>query len=762
MSVDTWSLVKTTFDPHSLSQHNSLFTISNGYVGLKGNLQEDRDGYCPVTLINGVYDELDMFSLIRASNEPRRYLDERFFDSAGKSPAVANLPNPLAVRVFIDDKEISFARGHISEFRQELSFKDGVYRYSFVYTDLAGKATRIEMTRFASIVHCHRVHMRYAVTPLNHESDIRILSGIDAATFSNTTRERQFRVTALDAGPGWTGLTARTPTRGIDVEMRTAELPTRKASGALVEYDAAWSVAAFRGRPGERFELERHIVLACSEDARHNAVIDVERELDAAVAQGFDAAAREQAAAWQEIWDCCDVRIDGDDEAQRDLRFCLYHVLAAAPRHSEQLSVPVKLLSGEYYQGNTFYDTDVYILPLYTFTLPDLARRCLRWRWVGLEAGRQAARERGYPGAKLAWQAGPYGEECLGNWWRFIHTNIHINADVAYALMQYWQATGDDAFMAGPGIDLLVETARFYAGRAVYDPARDAYDLRDVAGPDEGHCESTNNFYTNCLARWNLQWAAVMLTWLQEHDHNAWASARERLHIGDDEPGQWQRVAERLTFLFDPASLIYEQCEGFYQLEPIPPALSPERKAWFATVAPYQALNQPDVLMAMVLLRDAFPEPVRRANWQFYKDKSMNFSSMSFVINAIAAADMGDLEEAYRQFRICAGVDIDENLTGRKDTYAGLHGTAAGGAWLAAVCGFGGVRLFEGELIVEPRLPRNWAALQFKLVLHGGTLTFSIRQTELRIEVGADVRSGIRARIKGQAVTLAPGLVWIG
>lgn len=764
MSLDTWQLVNTRHDTHSLGQHNSVFTIANGYMGLKGNLQEDRDGYCPVTIINGVYDELDMFSQIRASNEKRRYLDERLFDTAGKSPAVANLPNPLAVRVFVEGTEISFTRGSIGEFRQMLSLRDGLYSYSFIHTDASGRATRLEMTRFASIEHAHRAYMRYAVTPLNHDSRIRILSGIDGATFSNTTRERQFRVASATAGPGWTELHAHTPARGLDVQMRTTERLTgaEPAAESLVEHDAAWSVAAFEARQGQSVCLERSIVATCSEDARHGVSIDLQAEATAAARAGFDQAAAEQAAAWAKIWDRCDVRIDGDDEAQRDLRFCIYHVMAAAPRYSPQLSVPVKLLSGEYYQGNTFYDTDIYILPLLTFTMPDLAQRCLRWRCVGIEPGRQAARERGHKGTKLAWQAGPYGEECLGNWWRFIHTNIHINADAVYALMQYWQASGDDVFMAEAGIDLLVETARFYASRADYDAGRDRYSLRDVAGPDEGHCESTDNFYTNYLAGWNLRWAARMIGWLGQHDPQAFDKARGRLAIEPDEPKQWEHVADRLTFLFDPATKVYEQCEGFYQLEPLPPELSPERKVWFATVAPYQALNQPDVLMAMAMFRDAFAQDVRRANWEFYHPKSMNFSSMSFVINSIMSGDVGAMEKAYREFRVCAGVDIDESLTGRKDTFAGLHGTALGGAWMATVFGFAGVRLHEDELRIDPQLPPHWKQLRFKLALAGGMADVGVTPSQLTIQVDNDVRSAIRARVKGRPIVLEAGQKWQG
>lgn len=762
--TDSWHVVRTAFDPHSLGAANSIFTISNGYAGLKGNVAEDRDGYYPVTLINGVYDELDMFSLIRASNEERRYLDPRYFDTAGRSPAVANLPNPLAVRLFIENREVSLGRGKVSDFRRILSLRDGIYSYSFTYKDPAGRAVRIEMTRFASMVHAHRVYMRYAVTVLNGDCHVRILSGISGATRSNTTGERQYRVVSLDAAPQRCRLEAVTPARSINVWMQTADVstaaPDQPALGTLVEHDSVWSVFSFRGGSGACGRIDRHIVMGCSEDARHEATADLESELQASIDEGFDAAVETQQAAWSRIWEQCDVKIDGDDEAQRDLRFCLYHVLAAAPRHASGLSVPVKLLSGEYYQGNTFYDTDVYILPVYTFTQPDLARRCLQWRHIGLEPGRRIARDLGYRGAKFAWQAGPYGEECLGRWWRFTHTNIHVNSDVAYALMQYWRASGDDAFMASCGVDLLVETARFLASRAVYDASRDRYDIHDVAGPDEGHCESTNNFYTNYLAIRNLRWAAQMLAWLHDHHPDAYTACLTRLSVSEDEPQQWNEVADKLTLLFDPQTGIYEQYDGFYRLQPIPPDLLRDRKAWFVTVAPYQALNQPDVLMAMAMFRDDFPVDVRRANWLFYKDKSMNFSSMSFVINSIMAADMGDLNEAYRQFRVCAGVDLDEDLTGRRDTYAGLHGTAAGGAWMAAVFGFGGVRLREDGLQIRPNLPPQWKSLRFRLAYRGNRLDVAIAGHQVTLRTSDDAAAPLRLLVNDQTVTLSPGDTW--
>jgi kojibiose phosphorylase len=775
---DTWTVVNTSPDPHTLGQWNSVCTISNGYLGLKGNLAEQRDGYCPVTLINGVYDELDMFSLIRASNEERRYLDPRYFDTAGRSPAVANLPNPLFVQLFVGEREVSIGRGSIEAFAQVLDLRSGLYRYSFDFRDGAGRTTRIEMERFASLKHPHRVFMRYSATPLDHQATIRVHSGIDGRVHSNTTGERQFQVTELWAWPPERcRLVARTPARGHEARMGVLNVPRGPApteQTGVTEHDAVYTrYVLAEPAAGDRITLERYVVLTCSEDLRHGAMADLEVELDAAAAQGFDAALAEQRAAWEELWRRCDVQIEGDDPAQLGLRFCLFHLLQAAPRFTDRLSVPVKLLTGEYYQGNTFYDTDLYILPFYIFTLPELARTCLNFRYEGLRPGREIARSLGHDGAKLAWQAGPYGEECLGRWWRFTHTNIHINADVAYALVQYHRATRDERYLAERGIDLLVETARFFASRAVYDRKREQYDLRDVAGPDEGHCESTNDFYTNCLASRNLRWAAEMLEHLERTDPSAHAAALRRLAVKPDETSRWRRVADGLTLLFDADTKRYEQCEGFYQLKPIPPELREKRKVWFVTVFPYQALNQPDVVMAMVLLRDEFPADVKRANWEFYTDKSLNFSSMSFAVNAIMAADLADLHEAYKHFIITTGLDLDEALTGRKDTYAGLHGTACGGAWMAAVFGFGGVHLPLSQvawpgpeqaggaesflLRINPNLPPQWSALRFNLVLQGAVLNVAIDREQVVLKVGSERRVGIPIAVAGQPIVLKSG-----
>jgi kojibiose phosphorylase len=757
-----WIVANVRTDAPALDQFASVCNVSNGYLGLGGRLAEQRWGRCPMTIINGVYDEIDQFGTLGPYRPDQRYLDPEQMKHPRKSPAIANLPDPLAIRVFLDDEELIFDSGSAANFRQTLDLRCGLYSYEYESQDAHGRATRIEMQRFAALKHAHRVHMRYRVTPLNHTSRITIWSGIDGATLSNTTRERQYEIRRKwTASPEQLRLHAVTPARKQDVFLAVTQRILDAAPPAPPdiheEERGIYAKYVFAAAPGQGITLERSIVLSSSEDARHRVSADLEKECQAASSQGFAAALTEQTAAWRELWDRADVRVEGDDLAQLYLRFCIFNLLAAAPRFTDRLSVPVKLLSGEYYQGNTFYDTELYIIPFYALVAPEFARTCLRYRHHGLVAGRAIARGLGQRGAKFAWQSGPYGEECLGPWYRFVHTNIHVDADVAYALMQYHAATGDDEFLQECGLDILVESARFYHSRAALNLDGGGQSLADVAGPDEGHCESTNNFHTNYLAKKTLRRAADEIERLRTQDPAEYKLIAGRLRLDRVEPDNWRETADRLRILQDSATKVFEQCEGFFQL-PLPPGdLLENRAEWFTTVSPYQALNQPDVLLAMSLFPDEFDDDTWRVNYDYYRKLSMNFSSMSFAVNALTALRMGDIDEAYAQFLIAAGMDLDESLTGRRDTHQGLHGTAMGGAWQAAIFGFAGVILKNQELSINPRLPRGWKSMKFQLAVRGGWIRVQIDRDEMRLIVSEPIRPKLSIRIAGREVSPLPG-----
>ncbi len=758
--TDPWKLETVDFEESVLRDRNSVYAVSNGYLTLKGNLAELRGADHPTTLVAGVFDAADWIAFIRPTKYERRFHDPEYFDGAPWSPSVANLPDPVHLRVFLGERELTFRSGRIRAFRQEYDLRRGVYRYEYEHENPDGLRTRIRMERFCSMRHPHRAWLRYTLTPIDHESTIRILSGINGAIRSNLHNEKQVEVLDLLPGdPGECRLRARTVHTGIDVDVavRTRFRTRAVHRGRVLEESALADVFEARPRRGEPVILEKAMVVATGEDPVHGAECDVPAEIRGAAETGFEGAWKEQETFWKEAWERLDVRIEGDDVAQRNLRFCLMHLMSAAPRHSRRLSVPCKLLTGEYYQGTVFYDTDLYIEPVFLFSFPEIARSMLNYRWHGLEPGRRIARELGYRGAKFAWQAGPYGEEELGRWWKYTYLNIHIDADVCYSLMLYFHATGDFDFLAERGIDILVESARFYVSRADADPDGRTFHLRVVAGPDEGHPESNDNFYTNHLAARCLRDAAAVLERMKEERQASYEAARKRLSIADGEPAEWLRVAEGLRILYHPDSRIYEQCEGFFDLEEAPEDLMRDRPFWWAIVYPYRVIYQPDACMALVLDRDRFDPEVLGANHRYYKPITLNFSSMSYGINAILGALCDDMEYAYEQFMIAATLDLDPAITGRNDTHEGIHGTNAGGAWMAAVLGFGGLTVTGTGIRIDPRLPEKWASLTYRFRIRGESVTCRVTPDAVRLESAGESGKDLTLTVRGRTISLPPG-----
>jgi trehalose/maltose hydrolase-like predicted phosphorylase len=293
-----------------------------------------------------------------------------------------------------------------------------------------------------------------------------------------------------------------------------------------------------------------------------------------------------------------------------------------------------------------------------------------------------------------------------------------------------------------------------------YSRKNDYYQLHDVSGPDEGHCTSTDNFYTNYLVKQTLLTAAEVVESVQDQYPRKYETLAAKLDFKPSECRQWRRIAEKIRFLYDPDTQVYEQYDGFYSLLPVGDdffARRRDRKEWFAPVRAYQAIHQPDVIMAMILYRDHFSPDVFKANQEYYYLRTMNFSSMSYALNAIACAETGDMDEAYKNFIIAAGMDIDQQLTGRMDTAAGIHGTSCGGAWMAAVFGFGGVHVAHGSLHITPRLPRKWTTLSFVLVLNDEEFSVTVTRDSVTVNGGDYANVEIPANILGQDVMIQSG-----
>jgi kojibiose phosphorylase len=433
------------------------------------------------------------------------------------------------------------------------------------------------------------------------------------------------------------------------------------------------------------------------------------------------------------------VVVDGDDPAQQALRFALYHLIAAADPESDAASVGARALTGSGYRGHVFWDTEIFVLPFYVWTHPQTARALLAYRHRTLPAARAKAARLGYQGALYAWESADTGAETtpdhvdLPDGTRLtILTGVqehHIAADVAWAVMHYWQVTGDDAFLAEMGAEIVVETARFWASR-VNAGDGGTYHVCRVIGPDEYHEGVDDNAYTNVMARWNLRTAGELCDRLPE--------VAARLGVSAEDRRRWDEVAAGLVDGFDPQTLLYEQFEGFFALEPLravdlaPRPFTGELVVGVERLRRTQVVKQADVVMLGVLLPTEVGTDVQAANFAHYEPLTSHGSSLSPAMHALVAARVGDLDDAAGYFELAGGVDLRNRMGNAAD---GVHIATMGGLWQAAVMGFGGVRA-EGDTVrIDPRVPASWSRLAFPFQWRGTRVTVDVQGDQLEVEL---------------------------
>jgi kojibiose phosphorylase len=462
--------------------------------------------------------------------------------------------------------------------------------------------------------------------------------------------------------------------------------------------------------------------------------------------------------AWRARWEAADVRIEGDESAQRAIRFAVYHLLSAANPEDEYASIGARGLTGLAYRGHAFWDTEIYMLPFYVFADPPSARALLMYRYHTLDAARRKAAAYGFKGALYAWESADTGDETTpstvrapnGTAIRILTGELehHISADVAYAVWQYWRATADDAFMTEAGAEILIETARFWASRARIEQDGAAH-IRHVIGPDEYHEPVDDNAYTNGMARWNLHRAAEIVATLQGSHPDDWSRLRRRLAVGDSEPNEWLTIGDALATGFHPVSNLFEQFAGFFALdevdvaayrrsgEPIDVALGHDR------IQRVQAVKQPDVVAMCALLWDEVLPSIHESNFNYYEPRTADGSSLSPSLSAMVAARLGHGDQALELFRLGADIDL---AVDKGRAASGVHMGALGGLWQAVVLGAGGVHLRDDGIALDPHLLPGWSATEFPLRWRGRRLAIRITAEPLEVRI---------AVVEGDELTLS-------
>jgi trehalose/maltose hydrolase-like predicted phosphorylase len=475
------------------------------------------------------------------------------------------------------------------------------------------------------------------------------------------------------------------------------------------------------------------------------------------------------AAAWAERWAMSDVRVDGDEAAERALRFAVYQLDSAADPDDDTVSIGARALTGDAYLGHVFWDTEIYLLPFYTLTWPEAARALLMYRFHTLDGARRKAARLGYEGALYAWESAESGdeatpEEIVDPAGRVLEIRCgleeqHISADVAYAVWTYWQATGDDGFMVEAGAEIVLETARFWAGRAVReDDGR--HHIRGVIGPDEYHETVDDNAYTNVMAAWNLARGRDTAAWLAAHHPAVWRRLQRTLGLDAAELAGWGAVEAGLVTGFDAASGLFEQFAGYFGLEDVPSAEFAGRDAPADVVLgrertqASQVLKQADVVALLALLPERFEPAMQRANFAYYEPRCGHGSSLSRGLHAVVAARLGDVATAHAYFHATAATDLSETLAA---SAGGIRIAAQGALWQAAVFGMGGLAIDAEGVALNPHLPAAWDRLAFALRWRGRRLSVEAHRAPPRVTVGLAEGPPCTIRVGERSVDLAAG-----
>jgi trehalose/maltose hydrolase-like predicted phosphorylase len=471
-------------------------------------------------------------------------------------------------------------------------------------------------------------------------------------------------------------------------------------------------------------------------------------------------------AAWDTRWIASDILIEGDDESQRALRFAVYHLTIAANPEDERVSIGARGLTGDAYLGHVFWDTETYLLPFYTAVWPEAARALLMYRFHTLPGARAKAAHFGFKGALYAWESADTGHETTPE--RVVagdgtivdiltgKMELHISADIAYAVWQYWHATGDDGFFLSAGAEILLDTARFWASRALAE-ADGRRHIRHVIGPDEYHEDVDDSAFTNVMARWNIARALEAMDLLRKRWPDQALALRKKLALSDDELADWRDAVARIVIGLDPATGIYEQFAGFHTLEPLDLAAYADRTVPIDVVIGRertqrsQVVKQADVVALIALRPEEFPGAMAETNFRHYEPRCAHGSSLSAGMHALVAARLGDSEMALRYVRETAATDLDLDPS----SAGGVRIAGLGALWQAVIRGFAGLNLMGDTLEIDPKLPPEWRSLSFRVCWRGRSV--AIRVAGRVVQVTLSQGEEMEIRIAAATRKLTPG-----
>lgn len=769
--VDEWRLVERLYSEDRMGLSETIFTVANGYLGMRGNSSEGRSAHEHGTFINGFHEVW-----------PIRHAEQAYgFAEVGQT--IVNVPDTKIMRLYVDDEPLVLDIAELTTYERELDFRDGVLRRDLLWLTPSGKRVRVRSDRMVSFVERHLAVMSFEVTVENADATVVVSSQI----LNRQDGEDEFGRTTPEIGPE--GFDPRRAQRIAERVLHPMEhwqdgarscLSFRVAHSRMtlsvmadhvvetdnevdmrpsIAPDIAKTVYQVRARAGVPTRITKVAAYHTSRSVPPRELIDRgQRLLDRILDSGVDEQRALQREWLEAYWERSDVEIPEHPQLQQAVRWNLF-MLAQAAARADSSGIPAKGVTGSGYSGHYFWDTEIYVMPFLTYTSPLFARNAMKMRERMLPAARRRARQLNEGGALFPWRT-ISGEEASA-YYAAGTAQYHINADVTYAIAKYVRATGDADFLARGAIDIVVETARLWTTLGFWRrTGGNSFHIHGVTGPDEYTTVVNDNLFTNVMARFNLRYAAESVRIVADQFPEAYARMVDRVQFDESEIGEWERAAEAMVIPYSTAFDIHPQDAHFldrevWDLENTPKDKLPLLLHFHPLVIyRFQVLKQADVVLALFLLSDEFTDAMKRTDFDYYDPLTTGDSTLSAVVQSIIAAEIGYRDLALEYFEHALFVDLDDLHNNASD---GVHVASTGGVWSALVYGFGGLRDAGGHLTFDPRLPASWPELRFRLRWQGSRLLVTVRADELAIAVasGRDVELSVR----GERYTAVSGEV---
>lgn len=737
----------------------ALLTTGNGYMGVRASLEEYGSLGVQGCYVRGVLDEVVEVRLALADNlyMKKYYIQEDNLKQFEKQEFIINLIDFLLIRFSINGETFYPWEGKLIDWKRWLDIKTGCLHREVLWENSKGEQTRFCFQRFASFADDHVYVIKASCQPVNYSGTVEIFSGLDLRTKTNG----QIVTTGVRSETEGHTLfhEAKTGTKyGFPVQTVVAQelLGADGVWEGVVTQDYVAHKITFEAQCGQRYELEKKISLVTGRDPIDDLTAFSEAQRNALDKTDFQTLLTEHLAIYQELMGRLDIRIEGDFRADSAVRFCNYHTLISLERNDAVHSFSAKGLTGETYCGFVWWDAEIYQLPPLLFTMPEQAKTAILYRYNHLEQARQIAAAEGRRGARYPFTAGVTGLETVWKDVRHPFMQVHCVSDVALGVIEYYTATGDEAFLREKGMEMLLEICRYWLDRVEWDDERKQYVILQVTGTDEHHPYVDNNAYTNYSVARVLRFT---LSKLAEYGSEIDA-VKEKIGFAGEEAKEFSRVLEKLYLPFNPQTGMIPQFDGYFDLSRELEVVEGTSKGGYTQMKQSglyhlsQVIKQPDVLMLFAYQNLPVSKRVYQRNFDYYEARCEAASSLAYCVHSICGSDMDMPEHAYGYLMRTAELDLLDAHGGTKD---GIHSGCAAGTWMAVVRGIAGMKMTETGVSLQPHFIPWWEKVSFNSVWHGLRYKITLTNSEMTVTADSGNNGLLPLTFCGTAEEIAPG-----